>query len=91
MNSETHRRTTFESKASTAFSWYQPHLEASLGMISRTGVSREGKFLADVGLRESCALDILPWVMLSAEPAPSRRSHARIRRSIHSSWTCNPR
>ena len=58
MNSETHWRTVFESKASTALSWYQPHLEISLGMISRTGVSQECKLL-DVGGGDSTLVDDL--------------------------------
>jgi hypothetical protein len=48
MKSETRWRTAFESKASTTLSWYQVHLEVSLGMITRTGVGQECKLL-DVG------------------------------------------
>ena len=58
MNSETHWRTVFESKASTALSWYQPHLEVSLGMISRTGVGHDCKIL-DVGGGDSTLVEDL--------------------------------
>jgi SAM-dependent methyltransferase len=58
MNSEIHWRTVFESKASAAVSWYQPHLELSLGMISRIGVIQECKLL-DVGGGDSTLIDDL--------------------------------
>jgi len=58
MNSETHWRTVFESRPSTAVSWYQPHLEVSLGMISRTGVKQECRLL-DVGGGDSTLVDDL--------------------------------
>jgi SAM-dependent methyltransferase len=58
MESETHWRTVFESNDSTAVSWYQPHLDVSLGMISRTGVGKDCELL-DVGGGDSTLVDDL--------------------------------
>jgi ubiquinone/menaquinone biosynthesis C-methylase UbiE len=58
MKLETHWQTVFETKASTAVSWYQHHLVVSLGMITRTGVGKDCNLL-DVGGGDSTLVDDL--------------------------------
>lgn len=58
MNSMEHWSELFESKSSSAMSWYQPHLEVSLSIISRTGLKGRSR-LIDVGGGDSTLVDDL--------------------------------
>lgn len=58
MDSKAHWTAVFNTKASTEVSWFQPHLDLSLQMISRSGVDPNCSIL-DVGGGDSSLVDDL--------------------------------
>ena len=58
MNRKAHWETVYETKAPTEVSWYQPHLDLSLQLIVRTGVSSEAGII-DIGGGPSTLVDDL--------------------------------
>lgn len=58
MNAETHWDAVFRSKAPEAVSWYRPHLEVSLDLISRYATQPSAAII-DVGAGESTLVDDL--------------------------------
>jgi len=58
MNVEAHWETVFRTKAPDAVSWYRPHLEVSLDLITRRAPERSAS-IVDVGAGESTLVDDL--------------------------------
>jgi 2-polyprenyl-3-methyl-5-hydroxy-6-metoxy-1,4-benzoquinol methylase len=58
MDVKTHWERVYQTKASDAVSWYQPHLETSLTLIERTGATASSAII-DVGAGESTLADDL--------------------------------
>jgi ubiquinone/menaquinone biosynthesis C-methylase UbiE len=58
LENEKHWRRVFQTRAPNEVSWYQPHLELSFQMISRSGVHPDSRLL-DVGGGDSTLVDDL--------------------------------
>jgi 2-polyprenyl-3-methyl-5-hydroxy-6-metoxy-1,4-benzoquinol methylase len=58
MDVKTHWERVYQTKASDAVSWYQPHLETSLTLIERAGATASSAII-DVGAGESTLADDL--------------------------------
>jgi ubiquinone/menaquinone biosynthesis C-methylase UbiE len=58
VNRKNHWETIFSKKSPTQVSWYQPHLERSLDLITRTDIGLEAR-LIDVGGGDSTLVDDL--------------------------------
>ena len=85
---KTHWEEIYQSKKPTEVSWYQTHLEKSLELIRRTGVSKEGSIidigggsstliddLLDSGFKHVAVLDVSSEALNSAEARLGKRAH----------------
>jgi len=80
---KSHWQNIFESKASTGVSWYQPHLRASIALITQANIPRSASIL-DAGAGDSTLVDDLlasgftDISVLDISPAALERVKARL-------------